>query len=251
MGAPSPRSSHTAVWTGSEMIVYGGTAAAGAVEDGARYAFATNSWTTLPAISPGNPMPRTKHSAIWTGTEMIVWGGSSSASQLNPLNSGARYHRANNAWSLTAPGPAGRASHACCWTGSEMIIWGGAVPGGSPGIVVTLNDGARYDPAGNAWTTMQGTPPLGRSEPATLWTGTLFVVWGNSPNEGGAYSPERNNWQPIALLNAPTPRLHGSFVWTGTQGIYFGGADLALGPISSNETWAYTPARFLHLYARP
>ena len=41
--------------------------------DGARYNPATNSWT--PVAGTGAPNARTYHTAVWTGTEMIVWGG--------------------------------------------------------------------------------------------------------------------------------------------------------------------------------
>lgn len=37
-GAPEPRYRHTAVWTGSEMIVWGGYDGAGYFDTGGRYA---------------------------------------------------------------------------------------------------------------------------------------------------------------------------------------------------------------------
>ena len=36
-GAPSARQAHTAVWTGSEMILWGGVGEAGDLQDGGRY----------------------------------------------------------------------------------------------------------------------------------------------------------------------------------------------------------------------
>jgi hypothetical protein len=76
-GAPDGRVSHTAVWTGSEMIVWGGdTCLVGCdVNTGGRYNPSTDSWT---ATSIANaPDGRHYHMAVWTGTEMIVWGGAS------------------------------------------------------------------------------------------------------------------------------------------------------------------------------
>ena len=77
--APAARQSHTAVWTGSEMIVWGGrserddTATRRSFNDGARYNPAGNYWTAM--ITIGAPTARAFHTALWTGGEMIVWGG--------------------------------------------------------------------------------------------------------------------------------------------------------------------------------
>ena len=70
--APAARASHTAVWTGSEMIVWGGYGGS-YLNTGGRYDPSTDSWA---AISTGNaPFPRGGNTAVWTGSEMIVWGG--------------------------------------------------------------------------------------------------------------------------------------------------------------------------------
>ena len=57
------------------MIVWGGTpdAAGNVFDTGGRYDPSTNSWT---ATSTANvPTARSNHTAVWTGSEMIVWGG--------------------------------------------------------------------------------------------------------------------------------------------------------------------------------
>src|SRR5207247_2827499 len=73
--APSGRDVHTAIWTGSEMIVWGGGNGSGALNTGGRYNPTTDSST---ATSPTNaPAARASHTAVWTGSEMIVWGGGS------------------------------------------------------------------------------------------------------------------------------------------------------------------------------
>ncbi len=54
------------------MIIWGGYNG-GYLNDGGRYILAANSWT---ALNPtGAPSPRDYHTAVWTGSEMIVWGG--------------------------------------------------------------------------------------------------------------------------------------------------------------------------------
>jgi len=78
-GAPSARYNHTAVWTGSEMIVWGGYNYDGSSHyywsDGGRYNPAGNSWTAM--TTTGAPAASLTWKAVWTGSEMIVWGGAS------------------------------------------------------------------------------------------------------------------------------------------------------------------------------
>jgi N-acetylneuraminic acid mutarotase len=75
--APSARDSHTAVWTGSRMIVWSGYMGSpcdnGHWNTGARYEPITDSWT--PTSTTDASTGRANHTALWTGSEMIVWGG--------------------------------------------------------------------------------------------------------------------------------------------------------------------------------
>src|SRR5262249_29849652 len=71
---PDPRFEHTAIWTGSEMIVWGGNPGWTGINSGGRYDPATDTWT-MTSIGAGVPVGRGGHTAVWTGTEMIVWGG--------------------------------------------------------------------------------------------------------------------------------------------------------------------------------
>jgi N-acetylneuraminic acid mutarotase len=94
-GAPSPRSLHSAVWTGTEMIVWGGrgTTTGSYTNDGGRYNPQSNNWATMSSV--GAPSARDIHSAVWSGTEMIVWGGLGPAGY---LNDGGRYNPATDTW---------------------------------------------------------------------------------------------------------------------------------------------------------
>src|SRR5205823_1427233 len=49
--APSGRDVHTAIWTGSEMIVWGGGNSSGALNTGGRYNPTTDSWTATSTIN--------------------------------------------------------------------------------------------------------------------------------------------------------------------------------------------------------
>lgn len=72
-GAPDQRSSHTAVWTGSEMIVWGGSNGSGGsrFNTGGKYNPSTDGWVAT--TTTGASVARWIHTAVWTGTEMIVW----------------------------------------------------------------------------------------------------------------------------------------------------------------------------------
>jgi N-acetylneuraminic acid mutarotase len=125
------------VWTGSEMIVWGG-AGSGDLSIGGRYSPSGDSWT---AMNAGPPAKRVGHTAVWTGREMIVWGGQNSTS-LSLLNDGGRYNPEVDTWTpVTLTGaPSARQLHTAIWTGNEMIVWGGN--GGNP-----LNDTFIYRPS--------------------------------------------------------------------------------------------------------
>ena len=59
------------------MIVWGGVNATGYLNTGGRYDPGTDSWTATGTT--GAPAARDYHTAVWTGSEMIVWGGKASA----------------------------------------------------------------------------------------------------------------------------------------------------------------------------
>jgi N-acetylneuraminic acid mutarotase len=211
-GAPTARSGHTAVWTGSEMIVWGG-----GYGDGARYQPQTDRWSSLSAI--GAPESRSGHVAVWTGSRMIIWGG------VRPgafLNSGELYDPATDTWSAMSiiGAPSARQLSSAVWTGSEMIVWGGDNGGGTG-----LNDGARYNPATDVWSPLSSVDaPAGRYLHTAVWTGSTMLVWGGSGlNSGGIYTPSTNSWTALPLANAPSARSAHSAIWTGSEMIVWGG----------------------------
>ena len=121
VNAPTARDLHTAVWTGSEMIVWGGTNFGNYLNTGGRYNPSTDSWT--PTSTTNAPSARVRHTAVWTGSEMIVWGGSGDST-------GGKYNPMTDSWTATSTtnAPSGRSGHTAVWTGSEMVVWGGLAP---------------------------------------------------------------------------------------------------------------------------
>jgi hypothetical protein len=86
-GAPAARINHTAVWTGSRMIVWGGTTSTGSANSGGHFDLVSFAWALGGTTTIGAPSARYGHTAVWTGTQMVVWGGISGAG----LNTGGRY----------------------------------------------------------------------------------------------------------------------------------------------------------------
>src|SRR5437667_1722895 len=119
VNAPTARDSHTAVWTGSEMIVWGGRSSGGYLNTGGRYNPSTDSWVAT--TTTGAPAARYLHTAGWTGSEMIVWGGYNGSSSY--FNTGGRYNPSTNSWTATSiiNAPEARADHTAVWTGTKMI----------------------------------------------------------------------------------------------------------------------------------
>jgi N-acetylneuraminic acid mutarotase len=223
VNAPSSRSYHTAVWTGSEMIVWGGWYYDGSstyyYNDGARYNPATNTWTVMTTTNA--PTARRFHTAVWTGSEMIVWGGEDSG--YNQSNTGGRYNPTTDTWTdtTTTNAPTGRSDHTAVWAGSQMIVWGGGAPG-------SLDTGGRYNPATDAWTdTTTTNAPEQRKYHTAVWTGSEMIVWGGtrsvSLNTGGRYNPTTNTWTDTTTTNAPSAREFHSAVWTGSEMWVWGG----------------------------
>jgi N-acetylneuraminic acid mutarotase len=218
-GSPSARTLHTAVWTGSKMIVWGGRTAGNMVTNtGAVYDPVLDSWSATNL--QGAPGARYGHVAVWTGAEMIVWGGYGvSAFE----SSGARYDPARDVWTaLPSVAIKGRVKHSGVWTGGEMIVWGGSDTAGP------LGDGARYSPGSNSWSTVPAGGPPGRMQPASVWTGAAMLVWGGTDtfdwfDTGKLYNPVAATWSNIATANAPSLREDPVFAWTGSKMIVWGG----------------------------
>ena len=216
LNAPRPRATLTSVWTGSEMIVWGGLSQETSEYQftGGRYNPSTDSWS--PTNTYGVPEARGNHSAVWTGTEMIIWGGV----DFRQKNSGGRYNPATDSWQPTSllNAPSARQNPEAVWTGTEMIIWGGSLP--------EMNSGGRYNPMTDSWRpTSLLNAPSARDQHRMVWTGSEMIVWGGvyAGSTGGRYNPETDTWQPTSLTNAPARRDSHTAVWTGTEMLIWGG----------------------------
>ena len=230
INAPSPRDAFASLWTGSKMIVWGGRQSGPPwLNTGGIYDPAADTWT--PTSTTNAPSARYDTGSVWTGSKMIVWGGVDNS--WNHVNTGGIYDPTTDTWSSTSTvnAPSGREAWGInwIWTGSKMIVWGGTVAG--PGTNNFLNTGGIYDPSTDTWssTTTAGAPSP-RGGCVILWTGNKMIVWGgydgtNYFNDGGMYDPDTDSWTSITTTNAPSPRDINSGVWTGSKMIVWGGCN--------------------------
>ncbi len=186
----------SAVWTGTEMIVWG-SVENGYATGGGRYNPSNNSWVPIPTNGP--PAAGFGHYAIWTGSEMILWG-------VEPPSGSGVYNPQSNSWRAlnldNAPGHVRGAT--VVWTGTEMIVWNGPV-----------KSGGRYNPVTDQWSPVStiGSPP---PDPTlSVWSGTEMIVWNQNTSSGGRYNPASNTWRPISTNGSPRSCV--SAVWTGME----------------------------------
>jgi N-acetylneuraminic acid mutarotase len=224
---PEAHASHSAVWTGTLMLIWGGSN----LNTGWRYDPSTDTWT--PMTTAGAPQGRYAAAAVWTGSEMVVWGGWYWYFNSYGLNTGGRYDPMSDTWTPTSlsGAPAPRDGPAVVWSGSEMVVWGGSAHLPGQNIPTYFNDGACYDPATDTWrpTTIVGAP-AGRSGAAAVWIGTSMWIWGGRDttytevNDGARYDPANDAWTPISSIGAPASRGSAQCVWTGSTVIVWGGS---------------------------
>lgn len=150
------------------------------------------------------PIPgRLGNSAVWTGTEVVVWGGDPSSAR----SDGAAYDPASDRWRVLATAPiGGRFLHVAAWTGTEMLVWGGLDQARNG-----LGDGAAYDPVTDRWRRLPVAPLAGTGSPAAVWARGRWIVVDGVPTGDGpvrldvaAYQPDTDRWSALPGLELPT-----------------------------------------------
>jgi N-acetylneuraminic acid mutarotase len=208
------------------MIIWGGRGDSSR-NDGGIYDSSTDSWTWM---SNQIEQSRWGHSAVWTGSKMIIWGGELSGQGTS--NNGGIYDLTSDSWSTlsSTSGLSSRRGHTAVWTGSKMIIWGGASANTS------FNNGASYNPTTDTWESISNVnAPCARVFHAAAWTGEKMVVFGGLENlntivhlnSGGVYDPNTDTWSSLSDYDAPSARAYHSAVWSGEKIYVFGGESVS------------------------
>lgn len=246
LGAPAARLGSSVVWTGTELIVWGGdkpvptilgVVAAGtdsSAPQGARYDPVRDLWSPMP--SPENEPPRAYHRAVWTGSEMIVFGGISVPDSGGSLqHTGMAYSPASNRWRPIQRVPAewtstssARYQRSAVWTGREMMVMGGSVA-----------DLARvwlYEPGSNSWRSTvvpSGYSLKSPAVPSLVSLGERVAVHAGTATSILLFDPQKDTWTRIY------PPITGRWpmVWTGRE-LLVEGAN-AYDP--DDDTWRSLP----------
>lgn len=193
-------------------------------------------------IDVGPLTPRGGHSVVWSGSEMIIWGGAADENSRTQFDDGAAFNPATNSWRMISPSPlAGRMNHHAAWTGSEMLIVSGR----------GRRDGAAYDPVSDTWRQIADAPFSVPYEwitefSSSVWIGDRLVVWDVQQDAVAAYSPQDERWEMLPPVGIGAVR--GVLRWTGRHLIALGidfdgpGMDQLEGARFDGLGWAPIPS---------
>lgn len=232
-GGPGQRAYAVVAWTGRELLVWGGLPFGintNWKNDGWRYDPKTDAWHAMSGVNA--PTARQFPVGVWTGRELVIWGGHKTSNPPDSLKTGACYDPASDLWrAVNVTGaPAKRGDHTMIWTGTEVLVWGGYDFDGSD----YLKSGGRYNPVSDSWAAMTGlNAPAKRSGHSAVWTGSEMIIWGGGyltsgldwshRSAFGSYDPAADQWTVGATVGAPTSRSDHSAVWTGQSMFVWGG----------------------------
>ena len=146
----------------------GGWDGTSSLNTGGRYTASTDTWTAT--ATTGAPIVRRLHTAVWTGTEMIVWGDGMVRVCSTPVD--ATTPRKGWLATTTTGAPNARAYHAAVWVRGHRDDCVG-------GMVALIS--TPVDDTPHRQTHGQPQPPqalTGRRLHTAVWTGTQMIVWG-------------------------------------------------------------------------
>jgi hypothetical protein len=167
-----------------------------------------STWRALPP-SPLGPLGNSV--VVWTGTEVLVWGGYRGSSIPLAFQSGAAYRPTTNTWRKIAD------NH---WAHPGAIgVWGG-----DRMYVLAKNGGAYYLPATNEWhdlPQLENERQSGFIGAAASGTTLYGIVYSGDPKhpaiEPFVYKPGYRGWHLGAVLPTALSVTRPSTAWTGNE----------------------------------
>ncbi|MCU1449587.1 MAG: putative Tat (twin-arginine translocation) pathway signal sequence [Acidimicrobiales bacterium] len=162
--------------------------------------------------------------SVWTGRELLIFGGVGRTGAPTPLADGAAYQPSSHSWRRIAPPPAGvlgDVGTGSAWTGKVAVFWAGNSPDGPA-------TGAVYDPAADSWRRLPDGPLRPREGYASVWTGTELVIVGGTSGDGvaqpkaAALDPATVRWRQVHGFDSFPGLLAAGAVWTGHEVVVAG-----------------------------
>ena len=191
---------------------------------------------------------RREPNILWTGSEFLVWGGSSGTSG---LSDGALYDPTSDGWRFIAANAHVRPGSVAVWTGDEMVV--------------PSDSGAEaYNPSTDRWTALPDLIPsvAGATFTDVVWSGqTLLGVEIRQNNDGGQSSTasvwelddSRESWEassPVLDLGFDVPSrgpftsdsFHSHEIVTTDDGFALWDGELLGWRYSLTDGWSRLPA---------
>jgi N-acetylneuraminic acid mutarotase len=188
------RSTPMVVWTGTQMVVFGGDAPSctptdSHCADAAAYDPSTDTWTVLPSPAIG---PRWHGAVVASGSSAIFWGGVGGSAASTYYDDGTIWNGTTfTKIAATASGAPSVRANPFAWSiGGDLYVFGGDISPSSELDGTGKADGGQYDPTTGKWTALPAlNAPTGRCLGHAIWTGTEAIVWGGSGRDGKRYRP--------------------------------------------------------------
>jgi N-acetylneuraminic acid mutarotase len=243
--APSPRWGATAVWTGTDILVYGGraTTSGAAIANGASYDPATDEWSPIAPGSVGHVHPVGGASS----SQAVFWGGWG-ATTATLVGTAERYTVATNSWQAAptaSPAPGAVQDPAWAFTGTVLYLFGGLIGG-----TTRTNLASSYSLTTNTWTALPATGTTARSGSFGAWDTHAFFVWGGrdataARNDGWYYYG--GAWTPMGGTGTRTARSAShrqtgwAFVLEAGNIVFLGGFDTNSTALTDGALYIFTP----------
>ena len=219
--APVAGTGGDAVWTGSEVLLWGVHTSDGEValafDPGAQ------SWKRIAGPPQG---PRFGATHVWTGRELILFGGGLKGSPTT--KGGAVYDPSTDTWRVILSAPVGMNLADAVWTGSEMIIIGSELDNRNSSETRTAMALA-YDPAADSWRRLPD-PPISPQTSAVAYVDGRVIAWEAYIPGSAEYLPSEDRWRSLDTGGLQRSECyaegatigHDVFTWNcGTQAVWY------------------------------
>lgn len=224
-GGFSPREQAAYVSIGNQLFIWGGLNESGtALDSGALYDPRTDSWTTVSTEDP--PSPRSNATAVWTGAEVVVWGGFDPGTD-QALDDGGIYDPVDDVWIPMAAASVARSAPVATYGQDHVMFWGGWDDNGEPVAGIIL-----YSPDTDNWQADDAINDPGALNDAAAAGGqqTFWLFGGRDESnmasgDGAYYSLNSFDWRDLS--SSPLSDRWGAFGAFANLGFaVWGGRDL-------------------------